>query len=112
MVNDAACQKQEASNKKCKPEVSKTNLLFFTKVPAVGLPLKWFTPRPYVHKDLHHTVWNNGWIFIYEISGYDFKFCFCHLYLRWSVCFGLGVPSPSANFLSEVSLNTGMLHEK
>ena len=52
MVNDTACQKQEAPNQKCKPEVSKTNLLFFTKkyfmiyqsyilkVPAVGLPLK------------------------------------------------------------------------
>ena len=52
MVNDTACQKQEAPNQKFKPEVSKTNLLFFTrksfiiyqsyklKVPAVGLLFK------------------------------------------------------------------------
>ena len=31
MVNDTACQKQEAPNQKCKPKVSKTNLIFFTK---------------------------------------------------------------------------------
>ena len=52
MVNDTACQRQEAPNQIYKPEVSKTNLLFFMKksfiiyqsyklkVPAVGLPFK------------------------------------------------------------------------
>ena len=52
MVNDRACQKQEATKQKCKPEVSEMNLLFFKKksyiiyqfyklkVPTLGLPLK------------------------------------------------------------------------
>ena len=63
MVNDTACQKQEAPNQTCKPEVWKTNLLFFTKkyfiiyqsyklkIPAVGLSLKCLTPRAYLHID-------------------------------------------------------------
>ena len=51
------------------------------KVPAVGLPLKWFTPRPYLHIDLDHTVWHNDLVFVYELSGCEFKSCSCQLYL-------------------------------
>ena len=73
MVNDIACQKQEATKQKCKPEVSEMNLLFFKKksyiiyqfyklkVPTLGLPLKWFTSIPYLRIDLDHTsAWHNG----------------------------------------------------
>ena len=67
MVNGAVYQKQEAPNQKCKSDVSEANLLFFTKDSfiiyqsyrlkerAVGLILKWFTPKPYLHVDLDHT---------------------------------------------------------
>ena len=52
MVNDIACQKQEATKQKCKPVASEMNLLFFKKksfiiyqfyrleVPTLVLPFK------------------------------------------------------------------------
>ena len=67
MVNDIACQKQEAPNQKWKLEVSKGNLLLLMKKSYIiyqtyklkvyisrGIPLKWLTPRPYLHIGLDH----------------------------------------------------------
>ena len=62
MVNDIACQKQEKPNKTMQTWSFKNELTIF-------------------HKE-NLGSYSNGWILIYELSDCEFKFCFCHLYLR------------------------------
>ena len=37
-------------------------------------------------------LWPNGWVFVYELSGYGFHSCFSHLTFRFSNCFKEGFP--------------------
>ena len=38
------------------------------------------------------SVWLNGWVFIYELSGCDFESPCCHLNCRYGASFEQGVP--------------------
>ena len=45
----------------------------------------------------------NGWVFLYELSGCGFKSCCSHLNFRYHACFEQGVPWHSGNW-SVISL--------
>ena len=38
------------------------------------------------------SIWLNGWIFVYKLSGCEFESRFCHLNVRYRACFEEGVP--------------------
>ena len=43
-------------------------------------------------------VWPNGWVFIYELSGYGFESSCSHLNFRFCACFKQGVPWHPGNY--------------
>ena len=51
------------------------------------------------HNTTHNTisVWLNGWVFVYKLSGCGFESRWCHLNFRYGVCFEQGVPWHSGN---------------
>ena len=50
------------------------------------------------------SVWLNGWVFIYELSGCEFESPCCHLNCRYGACFEQGVPWHLDKLLSVNSL--------
>ena len=44
------------------------------------------------------TVWLNGWVFIYELSGCGFESSWSHLNFRFRACFKQGVPWQSGQW--------------
>ena len=40
--------------------------------------------------------WLNDWVFVYELSGGRFEFCYSHLNFRYGACFEQGVPNIQA----------------
>ena len=39
------------------------------------------------HSSIIWPFWLNSWVFVYELSGYGFEFCCCHLNFRYRACF-------------------------
>ena len=50
------------------------------------------------HSSIICSVWLNGWVFVYELSGCGFESSCSHLNFRFSTCFKQGVPSHSGNY--------------
>ena len=44
------------------------------------------------HSSIFWPVLQNGWVFIYKLSGCGFESCCCHLNFWYGACFEQGVP--------------------
>ena len=58
------------------------------------------------------SVWLNGWVFIYEISGCGLKSCCSHSNFRFHACFEQGVCWHSGNYRVWIHSETGMWYDK
>ena len=57
-------------------------------------------------------VWPNGWVFIYELSGYGFESNCSHLNVRFCACFKQGVPWHPGNYRVWRHSETRTWHDK
>ena len=57
-------------------------------------------------------VWLNGWVFVYEISGYGFESRCSHLNFRFRACFEQGAPRHSGNYRVWISSEMRTWHDK
>ena len=57
-------------------------------------------------------VWLNGWVFIYELSGYGFESSCCHLNCWFCTSFEQGVPWNSSNYRVWIHFETRAWHDK
>ena len=53
------------------------------------------TDKYWQHSPIIWSVWLNGWVFIYELSGCGFESRCFHLNFRYGICFKQGFPSHS-----------------
>ena len=58
------------------------------------------------------SVWQNDWVFVYELSGSRFETSCSHLTLRFHVCFEQGAPSHSGNYRVWIHSEMHTWHEK
>ena len=58
------------------------------------------------------SVWLNGWVFVYELSGCGFESRCSHLNFRFCACFELGVPWHSGNYRVWIGSETRTWHDK
>ena len=64
------------------------------------------------HSSIIWSVWLNGWVFVYELSGCGFESCCNHLIFRYSACFEQGVPWHSGNCRVWIHSQTRTWHYK
>ena len=60
-------------------------------------------------------IWSvepNGWVFVYELSGFGFKSSCSHLIFRISACFEQGVPSHFGNYRVWIHSQMRKWHDK
>ena len=50
------------------------------------------------HSSIVLSVWLNGWVFVYELSGSGFESICIHLIFRFHACFWQGGPWHSGNY--------------
>ena len=58
------------------------------------------------------TVWLNGWVFVYELSGCGFESSCSHLSIRSRTCFEQGVLWHSGNYRVWIHSETRTWHDK
>ena len=58
------------------------------------------------------SVWPNGGVFVYELSGSGFEFSCSHLNFRFRACFEQGVPWRSSNHRVWIHFERRTWHEK
>ena len=51
------------------------------------------------HSSIIWSVWLNGWVFVYKLSGCGFEPCCSHLNFSYGTCFKQGVPSHSGKYM-------------
>ena len=56
------------------------------------------------HSSIIWSVWLNGWVFVYQLSGCEFESRCCHLNFRYRAYFEQGVPWHSGQLKSVYSL--------
>ena len=69
--------------------------------------------RTYKHSEhfsIVWSVWPNGWVFFYELSGSRFESSCSHLTFRFYVCFEQGAPSHSGNYRVWIHSEIRMWH--
>ena len=64
------------------------------------------------HSSIILSVWLNGWVFVYELSGCGFESSCSHLYFRFRACFEQGVPWHSDNYRVWIHSETRTWHDK
>ena len=64
------------------------------------------------HSSIIWSVWPNGWVFIYELSGCEFESRCNHLNFRFHACFEQGVPWHSGNYRIWIHSETRTWHDK
>ena len=64
------------------------------------------------HSSIIWPVWQNGWVFIYELSGCGFESSCSHLNFRFCTCFEQRVPWHSGNYRVSIPSETRMWHDK
>ena len=57
-------------------------------------------------------IWLNGWVFVYELSGFGFGSCCRHLNFRYRACCEQGVPWHSGNHRVRIYSETYTLYDK
>ena len=58
------------------------------------------------------SVWPNGWVFVYEVSGCGFESRCSHLNFRYCPCLEQGVPWHSAKYRVWIHCETRTWHDK
>ena len=58
------------------------------------------------------SVWPNGWVFVYEVSGCGFESCCSHLNFRYCPCLEQEVPWHSAKYRVWIRCETRTWHDK
>ena len=58
------------------------------------------------------SVWWNGWVFVYELSGSGFESSFSRLNFRFRACFEQGVPWHSGTYRVWIHSKMRTLHDK
>ena len=58
------------------------------------------------------SVWLNGWVFVYELSGCGFESSYSHLNFTFRSCFEKGVPWNSGNYRVWTHSGTHTWHDK
>ena len=58
------------------------------------------------------SVWLNGWVFLYELSGYGFEYRYSHLKFRYHACFEQRVRWHSGNYRMQIHSLTCRRHDK
>ena len=91
---------------------------------AYGLTLKRVHDIIVTYNQLHHTnkysqhssinllVWQNGWVFVYELSGCGLESHCSQLNLRYCACFSLEVPRNSGNHTVLIQCETRTWYDK
>ena len=64
------------------------------------------------HSSIIWSVLLNGWVFVYELSGYGFESSCSHLNFRFCACFKQGVPWHSGNYRVWIHSETRTWHDK
>ena len=64
------------------------------------------------HRQIIWPVWLNGWVFVYELSGWGFESSCSHLNFRFCACFEQGVPWHSRNYRVWIHSETRRWHDK
>ena len=64
------------------------------------------------HSSITWSVWLNGWVFVYELSGCGFESSCSHLNFRFCACFEQGVPWHSGNCRVWIHSETRTWHDK
>ena len=70
------------------------------------------TDKSSQHSSIIWPVWENGWVFIYELSGCGFVSSCGHLNLRFCTCFEQRVPWHSGNYRVWIRSEACMWHDK
>ena len=69
-------------------------------------------PRTTYSINKHSTIWPNGWVFIYKLSGSGLKSSCSHLNFRFRAWFKQGVPWHSGNYRVWIHSEMHMWHDK
>ena len=65
------------------------------------------------HKQLSDwSIWLNGWVFVYELSGCGFESCCSHLNVRYGICFKQGDLWYSGNYKMWIHSEKRTWHDK
>ena len=64
------------------------------------------------HSSVNLLVWQNGWVFVYELSGCGFESHCSQLNLRCHACFMLKVPRNSGNYAVWIHSETRTWYDK
>ena len=64
------------------------------------------------HSSIIWPVWRNGWVFVYELSGFGFGSSCSHLNFRFRACFEQGVLWHSGNYTEWIKYETHSWHDK
>ena len=64
------------------------------------------------HSSIICSVWLNGWVFVYELSGCGFESSCSHLNFRFCACFEQGVPWHSGNYRVWIHSEMHLWHDK
>ena len=64
------------------------------------------------HSSIICSVWLNGWVFDYELSGCGFESSCSHLNFRFGTCFKQGVPWHSGNYRVWIHSEMRLWHDK
>ena len=101
-----------------------TSSLTFRQTIGCGFTLKLVRNMIIIHNQMHQTdeysqhssiiwpVWLNGWVLVYELSGWGFESRCCHLIFKYGTCFEQEVSWHSSNYRVWVHSETRMWHDK
>ena len=70
------------------------------------------TDKYWEHSSIIWPVWPNGWVIVYEVSGFGFQSSCTHLNFRFRACFEQGVPWHSGNYRVWIHSETRTWHDK
>ena len=69
------------------------------------------TDRCSQHSSIIWPVWLNGWVVVYELSGWGFESCCSHLNFRYRTCSEQGVPWQSGSYRVWINSETCTWHD-
>ena len=85
-------------------QVLQNLLLLYPKLRNIEIYWSWscrspfFTSYEALLKNKKGSVWPNGWVFVYKLSGSGFESSCSYLNFRFGACFEQGVPWHSGNY--------------